>query len=263
MQATWNPTSRPPKEETSLWREDNLILRPLSVSSRLIRIKFYGSFDKPLGRYLLDDFFGQMSFYEYCKEPAEAHVICYTHQQANLTINVRRLPLVNSLPGERDKKIWMWHRCLKCAQIGGVPPATRRVIMSDAAWGLLFGRFLELNFSNHSTANRVDNCGHSLQRDYLRYYGCGSMVAFFCYSPIDLSVRLPLLALEYSGYREQEWLRKEAGSMQGIKFECIEPGLSDAVTQLSTEFRPVLQNQDCQIQSLSDQIHSISKLRYQ
>ena len=75
------------------------------------------------------------------------------------------------LPGERDGKIWMWHRCLRCAQIDGVPPATRRVIMSDAAWGLSFGKFLELSFSNHATANRVATCGHSLQRDCLRFYG--------------------------------------------------------------------------------------------
>lgn len=184
------------------------------VRSQLLRIKFYGSFDKPLGRYLQDDLFGQMSSCQSCKEPAEAHVICYTHQQANLTINVRRLPLVNSLPGERDKKIWMWHRCLKCAQIEGVPPATPRVIMSDAAWGLSFGKFLELSFSNHATANRVASCGHSLQRDCLRYYGCGSMVAFFRYSPIDiLSVRLPPLTLEFSGYTEKEWLRKEAAEL--------------------------------------------------
>ncbi|KAL9665655.1 hypothetical protein QQ045_021076 [Rhodiola kirilowii] len=49
----------------------------------------------------------------------------------------------------------MWHRCLKCAHVDGIPPATRRVIMSDAAWGLSFGKFLELSFSNHATANRV------------------------------------------------------------------------------------------------------------
>lgn len=66
----------------------------------------------------------------------------------------------------------MWHRCLKCAHdADGVPPATRRVVMSDAAWGLSFGKFLELSFSNHATANRVATCGHSLQRDCLRYYG--------------------------------------------------------------------------------------------
>ncbi|XP_015076071.1 putative 1-phosphatidylinositol-3-phosphate 5-kinase FAB1C [Solanum pennellii] len=209
------------------------------VRSRLLRIKFYGSFDKPLGRYLQDDLFGQISSCQSCKEPAEAHVICYTHQQANLTINVRRLPLVNSLPGERDKKIWMWHRCLKCAQIEGVPPATRRVIMSDAAWGLSFGKFLELSFSNHATANRVASCGHSLQRDCLRYYGCGSMVAFFRYTPIDiLSVRLPPLTLEFSGYTEQEWLRKEAAELL-CKAKALYAEISSAFRRIEEKSYPV------------------------
>lgn len=116
-----------------------------------------------------------------CKEPVEAHVLCYTHQQGNLTINVRKIPSVK-LPGDRDGKIWMWHRCLKCAQIDGVPPATRRVVMSDAAWGLSFGKFLELSFSNHATANRVASCGHSLQKDCLRYYGY-----ILCLFGIDLT----------------------------------------------------------------------------
>ncbi|PHT40465.1 hypothetical protein CQW23_19319 [Capsicum baccatum] len=85
---------------------------------------------------------------------------------------------------------------LKCSQIG-VAPVIRRVIISDAAWGLSYGKFLELSFSNHTTANRVASCGHSLQRDCLQYYGCGSMVAFFRYSPIDiLTVCLPPLTLE-------------------------------------------------------------------
>lgn len=95
---------------------------------------------------------------------------CYTHQNGNLTISVKRL-LFTELPGEHDGKIWMWHRCLKCSQKDGVPPAANRVVMSDAAWGLSFGKFLELSFSNHSTANRVASCGHSLQRDCLRFFG--------------------------------------------------------------------------------------------
>ncbi|KAG5532212.1 hypothetical protein RHGRI_026739 [Rhododendron griersonianum] len=181
--------------------------------SQLLRIKFYGCFDKPLGRYLQDDLFDQASSCRSCKEPVEAHVLCYTHQQGNLTINVRKIPSVK-LPGDRDGKIWMWHRCLKCAQIDGVPPATRRVVMSNAAWGLSFGKFLELSFSNHATANRVASCGHSLQKDCLRYYGFGSMVAFFRYSPIDiLSVHLPPSVLEFNGHLHQEWIRKEAAEL--------------------------------------------------
>lgn len=138
--------------------------------SRLLRIKFYGSFDKPLGKYLRDDLFDQTSSCRTCKELVDAHVLCYSHQNGNLTINVRRHSSMK-LPGEQDGKIWMWHRCLRCAHEDGVPPATRRVVMSDAAWGLSFGKFLELSFSNHATANRVASCGHSLQRDCLRFYG--------------------------------------------------------------------------------------------
>nr|GMD13682.1 putative 1-phosphatidylinositol-3-phosphate 5-kinase FAB1C [Ipomoea batatas] len=184
----------------------------LCERSRLLRIQFYGFFDKPLGRYLQDDLFSRASCRS-CKEPTEAHVICYIHQHGNLTINVRRIPSVK-LPGEKDNKIWMWHRCLRCAQVEGVPPATRRVLMSDAAWGLSFGKFLELSFSNHATANRVASCGHSLQRDCLRYYGSGSMVAIFRYSPINiLSVRLPPSILEFNSKAEQAWTRREAAEL--------------------------------------------------
>lgn len=110
--------------------------------------------------------------------------------------------------------------------------------MSDAAWGLSFGKFLELSFSNHATANRVATCGHSLQKDCLRYYGysynaalfdiypnlillllmfyCssnrfGSMVAIFRYSPIEiLSVNLPLSVLEFNQQIQQALVKREA-----------------------------------------------------
>ncbi|QCD82988.1 1-phosphatidylinositol-3-phosphate 5-kinase [Vigna unguiculata] len=201
--------------------------------TRLLRIKFYGSFDKPLGRYLRDDLFDQACCCQSCKEPAEAHVLCFTHLQGNLTINVKRLPSVK-LPGERDGKIWMWHRCLRCPFEDGVPPATRRVVMSDAAWGLSFGKFLELSFSNHATANRVATCGHSLQRDCLRYYGFGSMVAFFRYSPIDiLSVHLPPSVLEF-GHIQEGWIRKEAEELS-IKVETLYAEISNVLGRLETK----------------------------
>ncbi|VVA94877.1 unnamed protein product [Arabis nemorensis] len=181
--------------------------------SRLLRIKFYGSFDKPLGKYLKDDLFDQSSSCRTCKELVDAHVLCYSHQNGNLTINVRRLSSMK-LPGEQDGKIWMWHRCLRCAHVDGVPPATRRVVMSDAAWGLSFGKFLELSFSNHATANRVASCGHSLQRDCLRFYGFGDMVAFFRYSPINiLTVFLPPSMLEFNSHQQPEWIRTEAAEL--------------------------------------------------
>ena len=174
--------------------------RIVCKQSQLLRIKFYGNFDKPLGRYFHEDLLNQVlhsqthpvfyfltSMYVYhfinmfglycqssccasCKEPAESHVQCYTHQQGSLTISVKNLSSVK-LPWRNDGKIWMWHRCLRCKSKDGNPPPTQRVVMSDAACGLSFGKFLELSFSNHTTANRVACCGHSLQRDCLRFYG--------------------------------------------------------------------------------------------
>lgn len=178
--------------------------------SRLFRIKFYSISDKPLGQYLRDDLFGQTSSCQTCQEPVETHVRCYMHQQGSLTISVKRLPSVK-LSGALDGRIWMWHRCLKCERKDGVPPAAHRVVMSDPAWGLSFGKFLELSFSNNRTANRVADCGHSLQRDCLRFYGLGSMVAFFRYSPVDiLSVNLPPLVLDFSCDVQPECMRREA-----------------------------------------------------
>ncbi|XWS22824.1 hypothetical protein CRYUN_Cryun29cG0068900 [Craigia yunnanensis] len=226
--------------------------------SRLLRIKFYGSFDKPLGRYLRDDLFDQASCCRSCNEPTEAHDICYTHQQGNLTINVRRLSSLK-LPGERDGKIWMWHRCLRCAHIDGIPPATHRVVMSDAAWGLSFGKFLELSFSNHATANRIATCGHSLQRDCLRFYGFGNMVAFFRYSPIDiLSVHLPPSMLEFGGDVQQEWIRKEATELM-VKMEMLYAEVSDVLDIIEQKSNSV----GCQSSNASELLNHIMELRDQ
>ncbi|KAJ8755880.1 hypothetical protein K2173_024425 [Erythroxylum novogranatense] len=177
--------------------------------SHLFRIKYYGNFDKPLGRFLRDHLFDQSYACPSCHMPSEAHVHCYTHRQGSLTISVKKL-LEILLPGEKDGKIWMWHRCLKCPRINGFPPATRRVVMSNAAWGLSFGKFLELSFSNHAAASRVASCGHSLHRDCLRFYGFGKMVACFRYASISvLSVYLPPPKLDF--YSEnQEWIRKQS-----------------------------------------------------
>ncbi|KAM7480656.1 hypothetical protein LguiA_028869 [Lonicera macranthoides] len=176
--------------------------------SHLFRIKYYGNFDKPLGRFLRDHLFDQNYRCRSCEMPSEAHVHCYTHRQGTLTISVKKLPEF-LLPGEREGKIWMWHRCLRCPRINGFPPATRRIVMSDAAWGLSFGKFLELSFSNHAAASRVASCGHSLHRDCLRFYGFGKMVACFRYASIDVhSVFLPPSKLDFN-YEHQEWIQKE------------------------------------------------------
>ncbi|KAF5748384.1 Phosphatidylinositol-4-phosphate 5-kinase family protein putative isoform 1 [Tripterygium wilfordii] len=194
------------------------------------RIKYYGSFDKPLGRFLRDDLFEQSYSCSSCDMPSEAHVHCYTHRQGSLTISVKKLPEL-PLPGERDGKIWMWHRCLRCPRISGIPPATRRVVMSDAAWGLSFGKFLELSFSNHAAASRVASCGHSLHRDCLRFYGFGKMVACFRYASIDVhSVYLPPPKVEFHS-DNQEWIQKEANEVHNMA-ELLFTDVYNALNQI-------------------------------
>ncbi|KAL6661587.1 hypothetical protein ACP70R_000971 [Stipagrostis hirtigluma subsp. patula] len=184
-----------------VWKE-TLCERP-----HLLRIKYYGNFDKPLGRFLRDQLFDQGNLCHSCELPPEAHVYCYVHPQGSLTISVRKLPV--KLPGEHDGRIWMWHRCLRCPRVDGLPPATKRVVMSDAAWGLSFGKFLELSFSNHAAASRVASCGHSLHRDCLRFYGFGEMVACFRYASIKVhSVYLPPSKLDFTS-QHQEWVEQE------------------------------------------------------
>lgn len=196
--------------------------------SHLFRIKYYGSFDKPLGRFLRDHLFDQGYRCHSCDMPSEAHVHCYTHRQGTLTISVKKLPEI-ILPGEREGKIWMWHRCLRCPRINGFPPATQRIVMSDAAWGLSFGKFLELSFSNHAAASRVASCGHSLHRDCLRFYGFGKMVACFRYASIDVhSVYLPPHKLNFD-YGNQDWIQKESNEVVNraeLLFSEILNGLS-------------------------------------
>ncbi|KAI5081874.1 hypothetical protein GOP47_0001617 [Adiantum capillus-veneris] len=184
-------------------------LRKRTVCERghLFRIKYYGTFDKPLGKFL-QDLFNQTHRCLACGELKNAHVDCYTHRQGSLTIHVRKED--ESLPGERKEKIWLWLRCLKCARVNDVPPATRRVAMSGAAWGLSFGKFLELSFSNHAAASRVASCGHSLHRDCLRFYGSGCMKACIRYTPVHVySVYLPPSKLDFHSYEHQEWLQQE------------------------------------------------------
>ncbi|KAJ8562437.1 hypothetical protein K7X08_011728 [Anisodus acutangulus] len=177
------------------------------------RIKYYGITDMPLGRFLRDRLFDENFRCPSCEMPPEAHVRCYTHRQGSLTISVKKLP-ERILPGEQEGKIWMWHRCLRCPRTNGFPSPTKRVVMSNAAWGLSFGKFLELSFSNHAAASRVASCGHLLHRDCLRFYGFGKMVACFRYAPVHVySVFLPPPKLEFN-YDNQEWIQKEGDEVR-------------------------------------------------
>ncbi|KAK6114759.1 hypothetical protein DH2020_007028 [Rehmannia glutinosa] len=179
--------------------------------SHFSHIKFYRSFDVPLGKFLRDNLLNQRLQCKTCGEPPETHYFYYAHHNKQLTIQVRHLPARKSLPGETEGKLWMWSRCGRCKLHDGSSKSTKRVLISSDARGLSFGKFLELSFSNHSSFNSPSSCGHSFHKDFLYFFGLGPMVAMFKYSTvITYSVSLPPQKMEFSSSVSGEFLKKDS-----------------------------------------------------
>ncbi|XP_022773471.1 putative 1-phosphatidylinositol-3-phosphate 5-kinase FAB1D isoform X2 [Durio zibethinus] len=143
-----------------------------------------------------------------CGELPEAHFYYYAHHNKQLTIQVKRL--AKHLPGEAEGKLWMWSRCGKCKTGNGISNCSKRVLISTAARGLSFGKFLELSFSKHSLSSGLSSCGHSLHRDFLYFFGLGPMVAMFSYSSVNsYTVSMPPQHLELSELIRPDWLKEE------------------------------------------------------
>ncbi|KAK4490086.1 hypothetical protein RD792_000741 [Penstemon davidsonii] len=220
-------------------------------------IKFYRSFDVPLGKFLRDNLLNQVfqtlisylfnyrTYMKYssvqrlqcktCAEPPELHLFYYAHHNKQLTIQVRRLPAFKSLPGESEGKLWMWSRCGQCKIHDGSSKSTKRVLISTAARGLSFGKFLELSFSNHSSFKCPSSCGHSFHKDFLYFFGLGPMVAMFRYSPVaTYSVSLPSQKIEFHSSVKGDYLKKDFENVykKGISmFLDIEKSLMEIGTR--------------------------------
>ncbi|EOA39484.1 hypothetical protein CARUB_v10008090mg [Capsella rubella] len=172
-------------------------------------IKFYKHFDVPLERFLRD-MFNQKNLCQTCDEIPEAHLYYYAHNNKQLTIQIKRISKAKCLAGEEKGKIWMWSRCGKCKKKNGSRRSTKRVLISTAARSLSFGKFLELSFSQQTFLNRSSRCGHSFDRDFLHFFGLGSMVAMLSYSQVtSYTVSLPPMKLVSSILIKAGWLEKE------------------------------------------------------
>ncbi|KAL8481985.1 hypothetical protein ACS0TY_028218 [Phlomoides rotata] len=194
-------------------------------------IKFYRSFDVPLGKFLEDNLLNQRLECKTCGEPPEAHFFYYAHHNKQLTIQVKHLPARKSLPGEAEGRLWMWSRCGRCKLRDGSSKSTKRVLISSAARGLSFGKFLELSFSNHSSFSSPSSCGHSYHKDFLYFFGLGPMVAMFKYSTVvTYSVSLPPHKMEFNYSVGGEFLKKDSENvyLKGMSmFLEIEKSLMD------------------------------------
>ncbi|XP_057973777.1 putative 1-phosphatidylinositol-3-phosphate 5-kinase FAB1D isoform X2 [Malania oleifera] len=187
----------------------NVLRGTICEQSHFSRIKFYKNFDVPLGKFLEDNLLNQRHHCTTCGELPEAHFYYYAHHKKQLTIQVKRLHTGKQLPGEAEGKLWMWSRCGKCKPRNGISKSTKRVLISTAARGLSFGKFLEMSFALDSSFT-TSGCGHSLEWDFLYFFGLGSMVAMFRYSPVvTYSVALPPQKLDFSNSIRKSWLDKE------------------------------------------------------
>ncbi|GAB2291202.1 hypothetical protein Dimus_025460 [Dionaea muscipula] len=177
--------------------------------SHFSHIKFYRNFDVPLGKFLQENLLNQSLPCKTCSELPVAHYHYYAHHNKQLTIRVKHLQNKH-LPGESKGKLWMWSCCGKCKPSNDIARTTKRVLMSSSARGLSFGKFLELSLSSDSSFNRLSSCGHSLQRDFLQFFGLGPMVAMFRYSRVaTYTVSVPSQKLCFTNLIKDEWLKKE------------------------------------------------------
>lgn len=187
----------------------NALRGTICEQSHFSHIMFYKNFDVPLGKFLQDNLLNQRKQCASCSELPEAHFYYYAHHNKQLTIRVKRLPDRIRLSGEVEGKLWMWSRCGRCKTANGVPKSTKRVVISTAACGLSFGKFLELSFSHHASSTRLSSCGHSLHQDFLYFFGLGPMVGMFKYSPVTTyNMCVPPQKLDFSN-SINKWLQEE------------------------------------------------------
>ncbi|KAK7391172.1 hypothetical protein VNO78_19584 [Psophocarpus tetragonolobus] len=213
-------------------------------------IVFYKNFDIPLGKFLQDNLLNQTRLCDACQELPDAHFYYYAHHNKQLTMQVKCLPQEKRLRGEAEGKIWMWSRCRKCKS-----GSTKRVLISNSSRSLSFGKFLELSLSRYFSSRKL-SCGHSLDRDFLSFFGLGLMVAMFRYSSAaTYTVSMPPRKLEFSGATRQEWLWKETQNvyMKGISLftevsNCLKTiqfdGLGGSIRDLSEVEEMLRQEQE-------------------
>lgn len=223
--------------------------------SHFSHIKFYKHFDVRLDRFLRD-MFSQRSLCQTCGEVPEAHLYYYAHQNKQLTIQIKRISVAKCLPGEAKGKIWMWSRCGKCKTKNGTRKSTKRVLISTAARSLSFGKFLELSFTQQTFLNRLCSCGHSFDRDFIHFFGLGSMVAMLSYSQVtSYTVSLPPMMLEPSIFIKVGWLEKE---FRGVFTKGI--SLFEDATSFLKRLRSQFTNSDLSYQCALKLLSNVDEL---
>ncbi|XP_065847316.1 putative 1-phosphatidylinositol-3-phosphate 5-kinase FAB1D isoform X2 [Euphorbia lathyris] len=228
----------------------NALRGTMCEQSHFSHIMFYRNFDVPLGKFLRDNLLNQRRRCTACDELPEAHFYYYAHHDKQLTIRVKQHK--KHLPGETEGKLWMWSCCGKCTHENGVRKCTKRVLISNAARRLSFGKFLELSFSQHPTFGRLSSCGHSLGRDFIYFFGLGRMVTMFKYSLVTTyTVSLPPLKMEFSHSIKYDGLKREFEDVYS-RGKFLFSGIADALKKLRCKFEGSTLNLNGSLKTFSD-----------
>jgi 1-phosphatidylinositol-3-phosphate 5-kinase len=82
--------------------------------------------------------------------------------------------------------IYLHSYCKECKSV-----VTPIIEISDETWKLSFGKFIEMNFYNHSARCRTGSCSHFLRDDHILSFVCEGFMAQFEFVPIHpLSLHL-------------------------------------------------------------------------
>ncbi|KAG5233261.1 1-phosphatidylinositol-3-phosphate kinase FAB1D [Salix suchowensis] len=228
----------------------NALKGTICEQSHFSHIMFYKNFDVPLGKFLRDNLLNQRSQCNICGELPEAHFYYYAHHNKQLTIRAKKL--VKILPGEAEGKLWMWIRCGKCKHESKFPKSTKRVMISTAASSLSFGKFLELSFSHQFSSGSLFSCGHSLERDFLYFFGLGPLAAMFKYSPLTTyTMSLPPHKLEFHLTIKPDGLKKELHDVY-LRGMLLFNGVGDTLKNLRSRFTGSVLNLQGSLKEFSD-----------
>ena len=75
--------------------------------------------------------------------------------------------------------IYLHSFCKECQRV-----VTPKIEISDETWKLSFGKFIEMNFYNHSARCRTGSCTHYLRDDHIMNFVCDGYKAQFEFVPI-------------------------------------------------------------------------------
>lgn len=185
------------------------------------RVEHYGPTDMPLGSFMEAALPGRGRFCvnSGCGYKPEAHIRTYLHGKGRIALRVRQAPREIKASARNSNGMWIWSRCMRCDKLAAqgddrakkLQAARRKVLLSEDAKAVSFGRFLELMLAG---SELYAACGHSLHRDHVRFLACEQGVACLQYQAVvPLAVHIPDTRLSIDVKSQRDHMDKERSNL--------------------------------------------------